>query len=85
VKIAGQVHDVVSTRRPEPVGQHARQVAGQPAAGDVAERVDLDLVDEGEARPRVDAGRLEQHLAERPVETVRLGEVRPATMRRTSE
>ena len=44
------------------------QVVGQPAAGDVADRVHLDRVDQRQAVGGVDPGGLEQLLAEGPAE-----------------
>ena len=47
------------------VGQHARNIFEQAAAGDVGEALDPALLDERKERADVDSGRLEQDFAER--------------------
>jgi hypothetical protein len=62
-KTAGRARRRVD-RGAEAVGQHARQVLGQAAAGDVGEGVHAAGADRGEQRAHVDAGGFEQRLAE---------------------
>ena len=53
-------------RAPRPFGQHARDVVGKSAAGDMRETFHrLGLADRGEARLHVNAGRREDGFAER--------------------
>ena len=59
-------------------GKDPGQVAGQPAAGDVAQRVHLDGVDQRQAVRGVDPGRLQQLLAEGAAELGDVAVQRPA-------
>ena len=77
---------------PRAARQHAREVGGDAAAGDVAERVhgrrEPVVVDEAQQRPRVEPRRLEQRLAPRRAEVggaIAVLDAGAATMWRTSE
>ena len=67
-KIGAGVQVVRSIDGRQPGRQHPGQVGGQPAAGDVRERVDLDRSGQGQAVEGVDPGRRQQVLAERLAE-----------------
>jgi hypothetical protein len=60
-----QVPGVEIDHGTEPFGQHPRQVLGQPAAGDVRERVHAARADRGERGADIDACRLQQRRTER--------------------
>jgi hypothetical protein len=79
VEDGGRSQLAASTVRGEAVRQHPRgRLPGRPPPVTWQNRVDLDLVDQREAVGRVDAGRLEQRLAERTVEPVAAREVEVA-------
>ena len=54
------------------LGQRARDVLDQAAAGDMRQALDLDLLHQREQRLDVDARRLQQHLGQRPAVEIRL-------------
>ena len=61
----GAVGHGAAMREPEPVGQDARQVSGEPAAGHVAHGADVDAGEHRLDVPRVEARRREQRFAHR--------------------
>src|SRR6185312_6641578 len=62
------------------VREHAGEVGGQPAAGDVRHRVRVGGLGEGEARPGVDPGGLEELLAQCAAQLGDLALERPAQL-----
>ena len=64
-KIGGRVHAERARRACRPVGQHARHVLEQAAAGDVRHALDRQRVHQRQHRLHVDARRREQRVAER--------------------
>ena len=72
------VHVPRSSLGGQPAGNDALQVAGQPAAGDVAEGAHLRLGGQRQTVLGVDAGGLEQLLTQRAAEFLDVpGEVHP--------